>query len=69
MTLGQVVQAAAAFAVVHSAFSWVTDNYARLSEWTASAHRVAPCCWRSTKWTASTRPGNQVAAADLATAL
>ena len=41
MTLGEVVQAAAAFVVVQGAFSWFTDNYARLSEWTASANRVA----------------------------
>lgn len=41
MTLGEVVQAAAAFVVVQSAFSWFTDNYARLAEWTSSANRVA----------------------------
>jgi putative ATP-binding cassette transporter len=41
MTLGEVVQAAAAFVVVQGAFSWFTDNYARLAEWTASANRVA----------------------------
>jgi putative ATP-binding cassette transporter len=41
MTLGEVVQAAAAFVVVQSAFSWFTDNYARLAEWAASANRVA----------------------------
>jgi putative ATP-binding cassette transporter len=41
MTLGEVVQAAAAFVVVQSAFNWFTDNYARLAEWTSSANRVA----------------------------
>ena len=41
MTLGEVVQAAAAFVVVQGAFGWFTDNYARLSEWAASANRVA----------------------------
>jgi putative ATP-binding cassette transporter len=41
MTLGEVVQAAGAFAVVHGAFNWVTENYGRLAEWTASANRVA----------------------------
>jgi vitamin B12/bleomycin/antimicrobial peptide transport system ATP-binding/permease protein len=41
MTLGEVVQAAAAFVVVQGAFNWFTDNYARLSEWAASANRVA----------------------------
>jgi putative ATP-binding cassette transporter len=32
MTLGEVVQATAAFVVVQGAFSWFTDNYARLAE-------------------------------------
>jgi putative ATP-binding cassette transporter len=41
MTLGEVVQAAGAFAVVHGAFNWVTENYGRLAEWTASVNRVA----------------------------
>ncbi|WP_339501110.1 hypothetical protein, partial [Pseudomonas canadensis] len=41
MTLGEVVQAAAAFVVVQVAFSWFADNYARLAEWAASANRVA----------------------------
>jgi putative ATP-binding cassette transporter len=41
MTLGEVVQAAAAFVVVQGAFNWITDNYGRIAEWTASANRVA----------------------------
>jgi putative ATP-binding cassette transporter len=41
MTLGEVVQASAAFVVVQGAFNWFTDNYARLAEWAASANRVA----------------------------
>jgi putative ATP-binding cassette transporter len=41
MGLGEVVQVAAAFVVVQAAFSWFTDNYARLAEWTSSANRVA----------------------------
>jgi vitamin B12/bleomycin/antimicrobial peptide transport system ATP-binding/permease protein len=41
MTLGEVVQAAAAFAIVQGAFNWVTDSYGRLAEWTSSANRVA----------------------------
>jgi putative ATP-binding cassette transporter len=41
MTLGEVVQAAAAFVVVQGAFNWITDSYGRLAEWTASANRVA----------------------------
>ena len=41
MSLGEVVQAAAAFVVVQAAFGWFTDNYAKLSEWASSANRVA----------------------------
>ena len=41
MTLGEMVQAAAAFVVVQAAFGWFTDNYARLAEWASSANRVA----------------------------
>ena len=41
MTLGEMVQAAAAFVVVQAAFGWFTDNYGRLAEWTSSANRVA----------------------------
>jgi len=41
LTLGQVVQAAGAFAKVQGAFNWITDNYGRLAEWTSSANRVA----------------------------
>jgi len=41
MTLGEVVQAAAAFVVVQGAFNWFTDNFAKLAEWAASANRVA----------------------------
>jgi len=40
MTLGQVMQAASAFAIVQVAFNWLVDNYPRLAEWTASARRV-----------------------------
>ena len=41
MTLGEVVQAAAAFAIVQGAFNWISDSYGRLAEWTSSANRVA----------------------------
>jgi putative ATP-binding cassette transporter len=40
MTLGTVVQAAAAFVAVQAAFNWVADNYGRLVEWVTSASRV-----------------------------
>jgi len=41
MSLGEVVQAAAAFAIVQGAFNWITDSYARLAEWISSANRVS----------------------------
>ena len=41
ITLGEIVQAAAAFAMVQGAFNWITDSYGRLAEWASSANRVA----------------------------
>jgi vitamin B12/bleomycin/antimicrobial peptide transport system ATP-binding/permease protein len=41
MTLGNVMQAAAAFVQVQTAFNWLVDNYPRFAEWAASARRVA----------------------------
>jgi vitamin B12/bleomycin/antimicrobial peptide transport system ATP-binding/permease protein len=41
MTLGGIMQAAAAFAVVQAAFNWLLDNYPRLADWSASARRVS----------------------------
>ncbi len=41
MTLGEVVQASAAFAVVQTACNWFAENYAKVAEWAASANRVA----------------------------
>jgi vitamin B12/bleomycin/antimicrobial peptide transport system ATP-binding/permease protein len=41
LSLGEVVQAAAAFVMVQGAFNWITDNYGRLADWTSSANRVA----------------------------
>jgi len=41
MTLGQVMQAASAFAVVQMALGWLVDNYPKFAEWSASARRVA----------------------------
>ena len=41
MSLGQVMQAASAFVTVQVAFNWLVDNYPRLADWTASAHRLA----------------------------
>jgi vitamin B12/bleomycin/antimicrobial peptide transport system ATP-binding/permease protein len=41
MTLGEVMQAASAFVIVQTAFSWLVDNYPKFADWTASARRVA----------------------------
>src|SRR6185503_11159163 len=41
MSLGQVMQASAAFVQVQAAFNWLVDNYPRLADWAASARRVA----------------------------
>jgi putative ATP-binding cassette transporter len=40
MSLGQLMQIAAAFVQVQIAFNWLVENYIRLAEWQASARRV-----------------------------
>lgn len=40
MSLGEVTQAAAAFASVQGAFNWLVGNYPRMAEWASSASRV-----------------------------
>lgn len=40
MSLGEVMQAAAAFVHVQSAFNWLLENFPRLAGWAASARRV-----------------------------
>ena len=40
MTLGSLMQAAAAFVQVQLALNWLADNALRLADWFASAHRV-----------------------------
>lgn len=40
LTLGSVMQVAAAFISVLAALNWFTDNFIRLAEWSASAKRV-----------------------------
>jgi vitamin B12/bleomycin/antimicrobial peptide transport system ATP-binding/permease protein len=40
LTLGSVMQLAAAFTAVLSALNWFTDNFIRLAEWSASGRRV-----------------------------
>jgi ABC-type uncharacterized transport system fused permease/ATPase subunit len=41
MTLGEVVQVAAAFVTVQSALNWFVDNYQRLADWISSVNRVS----------------------------
>jgi len=41
MTLGEVVQAAAAFVIVQGALNWFVDNYQRLADLLSSANRVS----------------------------
>lgn len=40
MSMGGVVQVAAAFVAVQNAFNWVLDNFMRIAEWLAAARRV-----------------------------
>ena len=49
LTLGQLMQTAAAFAQVQVALNWLFDNYPRIAEWLASAGRVTGL------WTAFTQ--------------
>ena len=41
MTLGEVVQVAAAFVLVQGALNWFVDNYQRLADWVSSVNRVS----------------------------
>ena len=41
MTLGEVVQAAAAFVIVQGALNWFVDNYQRLADLLSSVNRVS----------------------------
>lgn len=40
LSLGAVMQVDAAFTVMLGALNWLTDNYIRIAEWSASAKRV-----------------------------
>lgn len=40
MTLGDLIQAAAAFVLVQTSLNWLADNALSLANWSASAHRV-----------------------------
>ena len=41
MTLGEMMQAAAAFITVQHSFNWLVENYPRVADWTAAARRLA----------------------------
>ncbi len=41
MSLGEVAQAAAAFATVQGALNWFVDNFQRMADWKSSVNRVA----------------------------
>ena len=41
MTLGEMMQASAAFVTVQHSFNWLVENYPRLADWTTSACRLA----------------------------
>jgi vitamin B12/bleomycin/antimicrobial peptide transport system ATP-binding/permease protein len=41
MTLGELMQASAAFVTVQVGFNWLVDNYQRLSDWRSAINRVA----------------------------
>lgn len=41
MSLGELMQAAAAFVTVQGAFNWLVDNYQRVASWRTAAFRVA----------------------------
>jgi putative ATP-binding cassette transporter len=57
MTLGEVMQAAAAFVQVQSGFNWLLDNYPRLAGWIASARRVGSLLVSLDHLEAAGRPG------------
>ena len=41
MTLGELIQASAAFVTLQLAFNWLVDNYQHLSDWRSAVNRVA----------------------------
>lgn len=62
LSLGEVTQAAAAFAAVQIAFNWLVDNYPRLAEWASSASRVGVLLLAVDQLGAPRRPGATEAA-------
>jgi putative ATP-binding cassette transporter len=58
MTLGQLMQLAAAFVQVQIAFNWLVENYIRFAEWEASAGRVVGL-WSTFRELATGSQGDQ----------
>jgi ABC-type uncharacterized transport system fused permease/ATPase subunit len=62
MSLGEVTQAAAAFATVQSALNWFVDNYQRMADWRSAANRVATLLLALDELMQSEQPGQQLTA-------
>jgi len=62
MSLGEVTQAAAAFATVQSALNWFVDNYQRMADWRSAANRVAALLLALDELMQSEQPGQQLTA-------
>jgi putative ATP-binding cassette transporter len=57
MSLGELMQATAAFIQVQWALNWLIDNYPRVADWTASARRVGSLLVSLDHLDAAGRPG------------
>jgi putative ATP-binding cassette transporter len=57
MTLGELMQATAAFVQVQWALNWLIDNYPRVADWVASARRVGSLLVSLDHLDAAGRPG------------
>jgi putative ATP-binding cassette transporter len=57
MTLGELMQATAAFVQVQWALNWLIDNYPRVADWMASARRVGSLLVSLDHLDAAGRPG------------
>jgi len=60
MTIGQLMQVAAAFVLVQNALNWIVENYARLAEWAASASRVVQLWETMAEFDVSDKEGQQI---------
>ena len=60
LTLGALMQLAAAFLQVQLALNWLVENYIRLAEWIASANRVSTFAAAMSDLDDRTRPGERI---------